>query len=367
MLIRLLVKNGHRVTVIAPEQPGLKPADGYDLVLMKAGHADFLTAAWYEALRDAFAEVLRKGRPDHIFSESYYALGLEKAAAGIPLTAFVHNFHLVHFHKQFSEVDSLRSLAYFFLITVPRLLSHMFRYEIPFLRGASQVVSVSIRNSELLKDFYRLEPKKVFVLHNWVETELFAPSQGVRASARARLGLRETDTAFLALGALWRPKGFQVAIEAFKRNADKSPGTILLLAGAGPYEARLKEAAGNLLHAGRVKFLGEIPRSDLPSLYNAADVFIMPSIHPEGLPYTLIEAMSAGLPPIATALGGNIETVGQAGILVPGGGAVKLGDAMLALTTDLAYRKTLGEAARRRALELFAENTALRKVTSLLE
>ncbi|OGS11228.1 MAG: hypothetical protein A2285_08985 [Elusimicrobia bacterium RIFOXYA12_FULL_57_11] len=367
MVIRLLIKNGCRVTVIAPEQPRGAAETGYDLVLMRAGIRDFLAPHWFEALRTAFSGVLEKSRPDRIFSESYYALGLEKAAAGIPVTAFVHNFHLVHFQKLFSEVDSPRALAYFSLITIPRLFSHMFRYEIPFLHRSEKVISVSQHNAGLLKRYYRLPQEKVAVLHNWVETDIFSPCPAAKAAAKLELGLNAETTVFLAVGSLWRPKGFHIAIEAFKRLAQRRQETVLLLAGAGPYEARLKRAAGESLLSGRIRFLGEVQRTKLPPLYNAADIFLMPSIHPEGLAYTLIEAMSSGLPIIATALGGNIETAGDTGLLVPCGDVRAMETAMLELAANRILRERLAGCARARALELFSENTAREKIRTLLQ
>lgn len=366
MLIRLLLKAGQRVTVIAPEQQGVKAAAGCDLILMQAGNRDFLTPRWFEALNEAFSAALEKGRPDHIFSESYYALGLGEAAAGIPVTAFVHNFHLIHFHKLVSEVEGPRSLAYYFLLMVPHLFSRIFRYELPFLKRASKVVSVSRHNAELLKKVYRLPAEKVCVLQNWVETEEFSPSPESRAAVREKMGLPESTVVFLCVGALWRPKGFQFAIEAFKRVIKNNPEAMLLLAGCGPYEERLKQAAGKVLPSGRIRFLGEIPRAELPALYNAADVFIIPSIHPEGLAYTLIEALSSGLPSIATALGGNIESIGDAGILAPPRNAEKLAEAMSNLAADRGLRERLAGSARKRALELFSEEAAMKKIEVLL-
>jgi glycosyltransferase involved in cell wall biosynthesis len=367
LLIRLLLKTGRRVTVIAPEQPDLVRPEGCETFLMKATLADFPKPLWFKALKEAFTASLEAGRPDHIFSEGYYALGLEKEAAGIPVTAFIHNFHLVHFSKLFSEVDSPRSFAYFFLRSVPRLVLNILRYELPFLRRCDRIASVSGRNAGLLMDYYRLPSNKVDIVQNWVETDRLTPSPETRAAARRKLGIREDALVFLGIGALWRPKGFQVAIEGFRRVAADFPSAVLLLAGGGNYREKLEKLSGNLLTQGRIRFLGKVSRGAVPELYAAADVFSIPSIHPEGLAYTLIEAMASGLPSIATSLGGNIETLGQTGILVHAGNSKEMAAAMLTLASDPALRRRLGAAARERALELFSEDAALKKIERLLD
>lgn len=367
MFIRLLLKNGYEISVIAPDQPHEAGETGYHLVLLDLENRDFLTPRWFAELEKAFECIARENRPDFIFSEGYYAMGIEKVSHDIPIFAFVHNFHLVQFYKLFSEINSPRTLLSYLFKSVPLLLFKMFKYEIPFLRKSSKTISVSELNARLLTRFYRLPPEKVSVLHNWVDTEVFRPIPEARASARRKLHLTEDQTVFLLVGALWRPKGFHVAIEAFKRLADKRPETVLLLTGAGPYKESLKVTAGaEILASGRIRFLGEWRHEDLPLLYNLADIFIIPSIHPEGLAYTLIEAMASGLPSIATSLGGNIETIGDAGFLVPPRSAEKLSMAMLRLAADSALRDRLAELARKRSLELFSEELATKKVSLLL-
>lgn len=327
------------------------------------------TSGWQTALREKTEELLTASRPDIMISEGYYAAGIEDVLKkrGIPLIAFVHNFHLVHFQKLWAEIDSARALAYYLVKTIPRLLLLISRHERPFLRKADMVLSVSDKNAGLLRSFYRLPHSKVQTLHNWVADALFVRSETLRVGTRAKLLLAQDQPVFLALGALWKPKGFQVAIAAFKLLAAEETAPVLLIAGSGNYEPMLKAIAGKqLLESGRIRFLGTWPRENLPALYNAADIFIIPSTHPEGLAYTLIEAMAAGLPAIATALGGNTETVGDAGILVPHSDPARLCAAMLKLAKDPGIREKLAARSVKRALELFSEKAAMKKLDSVL-
>ena len=92
----------------------------------------------------------------------------------------------------------------------------------------------------------------------------------------------------------------------------------------------------------------------------------MPSLLSEGHAYTLIEAMACGLPSIATKLGGNIETIGDSGILVPPGDVNALEQAMIELAQNPEKRKELSRLARERVMQYFSEDVAIQKVSSLL-
>lgn len=367
MLVRLLVRAGHRVSIIAPEQERTGAAGGYESRLVRADSSAFLSPRWFHELGRAFSAVAAGGRPDIIFSEGYYALGVGDAAAGIPIVAFTHNFHLVHFLTNFLEIDGPRALASYVLRTVPRLLYRMLRYEIPFLRDVSKVCPASEHHALLLEKYYRLRRGKMTPLQNWVDPDTFRPaSPGEKSSARATLGLSPEQTVFLAVGALWRPKGFHIAIAAFSRAAKERPDAVLLIAGAGQDEASLKRLARGLLPEDRVRFLGDIPRAELPRIYAASDIFVMSSLFPEVLSYALLEAMSAGLAPIVTTVGGNEEAAGDAGIFVPPGDAEQLGKAMSRLAAEAQLRQELSSAARQRVLRLFSEKAALSKLERIL-
>lgn len=370
-LAKLLLGMGAELTVILPEgvsRPG-RTAAGYTVETVPS-RAQPHTAEWARAMRATTESLLFAGAPDAVFSEGYYARGGEKAlkAAGVPLAVFVHNFHLVHFSKTFAEVDGPATLARYLLLALPSITGKILTVEAPFFRQADMVISVSGRNADLMRRLYRVSPKRLSVLHNWVDTSVFKRSAELREEARLELGLAPEDVCFLGTGALWRPKGFHVAVKAFKLVAAEFPAAALMLAGEGPEEGKLKEIAGRqLLDSGRVKFLGKVQLDRIQRTYNAADAFVIPSIHPEGLAYTLIEAMACGLPAIASSLGGNIETIGDCGILVPPSDAKALAAGMLQLASDPEKRAALGTCAAERARILFSEETARKELGLLVK
>jgi glycosyltransferase involved in cell wall biosynthesis len=138
----------------------------------------------------------------------------------------------------------------------------------------------------------------------------------------------------------------------------------LLLAGDGPLRPALEEMVSRRGLAGRVQLLGA--RTDVPTLLRAADVFVLSS-RSEGLPLAIIEAMTAGLPVVATGVGGVPEAVvhGETGLLVPPGDPTALASALDRLLRDAGLRRRMGEAGRQRALAHFTEARMLEETAAL--
>jgi glycosyltransferase involved in cell wall biosynthesis len=160
----------------------------------------------------------------------------------------------------------------------------------------------------------------------------------------------------LAAGRLAAQKGFGALLEAAARWRDLRPEPLLVIAGEGPLEASLKSQAARLgLDA---RFAGH--RDDIPALLSAAAVFVLPSTW-EGQPLILQEALRAGVPVVATRVGGTPVLTGEdAAVLVPPGDAPRLADAVRAVLTDevLAARLRKAAAARGRALPSEADAVA---------
>jgi glycosyltransferase involved in cell wall biosynthesis len=147
-------------------------------------------------------------------------------------------------------------------------------------------------------------------------------------------------------------KGVSVLLEAFARLSAEFPRARLEVAGTGPEEVRLRDAAAARGVAERVRFLGWV--RDLPAVSAAWQVFVLPSLE-EAFGIAAVEAMHLGLPVVATHAGGLPEVVehGVTGLLVPPGDPSALAAAIGELLRSAAYRRTLGDAGRRRARERF--------------
>jgi glycosyltransferase involved in cell wall biosynthesis len=159
----------------------------------------------------------------------------------------------------------------------------------------------------------------------------------------------------LAVGRLAAQKGFGTLLEAASRWRDIKPEPVLVIVGEGPLEARLKSQAA-ALHLD-ARFSGH--RDDVPALLAAAAVFVLPSVW-EGQPLILQEALRAGVPVVATRVGGTPELTGEdAALLVPPGDPDRLAGAVRAVLTDPALAARMGQAALDRARALPSPDDAV--------
>jgi teichuronic acid biosynthesis glycosyltransferase TuaC len=146
-----------------------------------------------------------------------------------------------------------------------------------------------------------IDPAKVRVHYTGIDSQRFCP--GDRTVARAALGLSDGPL-IASVGALIRRKGQALVIEALPA----LPGVTYALAGSGESESDYRALAARLGVADQVRFLGPVPNADLPMLYRAADVVVMPSVS-EGLANAWVEAMACGTPIVISDAGGAAELV----------------------------------------------------------
>jgi len=152
-------------------------------------------------------------------------------------------------------------------------------------------------------------------------------------------------------------KGYDVWLAAAERLAARQVPVHLVSVGTGPELPALEAVRDEAGLAGRVDFLGL--RSDALELMAGADLFVLPS-HQEGMPVALMEAMSLGLPVVASRIGGvpDIVDSGIEGILVPPGDAAALAGALEELAADVGRRQAMGRAASARSAEFDVARSA---------
>ena len=189
-----------------------------------------------------------------------------------------------------------------------------------------------------------------------------SPAGGVsaetRAAIRAEFGAAPGQAVVLAVGRLAAQKGFGLLLDAAARWGDIQPEPLLVIAGSGPLAAGLESRAAS--RGLTVRFAGQ--RADVPALLAAADVFVLPSVW-EGQPLILQEALRAGVPIVATRVGGIPGLAGEeAAVLVPPGDAQDLADAVRAVLGDPALAARLRKAAAARARDLPDEDAAVAAV-----
>jgi glycosyltransferase involved in cell wall biosynthesis len=184
-----------------------------------------------------------------------------------------------------------------------------------------------------------VDPARIHLVPSGVEAERFALGAGARAAARARHAIDPDAFVLVAVGALETRKGHDVLLDAIALRAD--PRVHVLVAGEGALRADLEARRHALGLDERVRFLGRV--DDVPTLLAAADALVMPS-RQEGLGVAALEAMAAGLPVVASRVGGLPDAVtdGVTGFLVPAEDPRALAAAIDRLAGDPALARRLG-------------------------
>jgi glycosyltransferase involved in cell wall biosynthesis len=195
---------------------------------------------------------------------------------------------------------------------------------------------------------------RVGVIYNGIDPGAFSVARSDRLDVRAGLGLRADDFVLVQVARLDYLKDHATAVRALQHVVAERPQARLLLIGDGPERAKIEEEVCHRGLSAHARFLGQ--RGDVERLLAAADVFLLSSIS-EGIPVTLIEAMTAGLPVVSTAVGGVAEVVldGQTGLLAPSADDSGLAQHVLRLAASPDLRRRMGEQGRRRAAALFSE------------
>lgn len=249
-----------------------------------------------------------------------------------------------------------------------RVASAQLFVEMPRLRGIDlqhavisrslhRHIAVSRHVAWRLHDRFDVPGERIAVIPNAVT---LAPPAPRDAALRARVLLGQRAPLVLTVARLDAQKGVAYLLDA----AAEVPDAIFVIAGEGPERATLEARASALGIAHRVRFLGH--RRDVPPLLAIADLFVLPSLW-EGLPLSVLEAMAAGVPVVATRIGGTDELVrdGETGTLAPPENGPALAEAIRAALYD--RERALRMAAAARALvEREHSSAAMVSATSAL-
>jgi glycosyltransferase involved in cell wall biosynthesis len=232
------------------------------------------------------------------------------------------------------------------------------------MRGTDAVVA----SAQSVKDFYveqiGADPAKVEVIYNavdWSQLEVTVP----RNAFRDALGIPKDAITAGIIARLTKQKAHRVLFEAMAQHAGLEQ-LHLLVVGDGELRDDLQRRSEALGLGPRVHFAGA--RRDLGNILGAIDFFVMPSLW-EGLPLSLVLAMGAGLPVVATRVAGIPEVVQHdvSGLLVDAGDSAALGREMFRLVENESLRRSLGSRARDLVLPRFGFDRYIDSITSLYD
>lgn len=275
------------------------------------------------------ADLVRRERIDVLHCHGYGSTDLERIAGhrtGRPV--------VIHEHMIDAAVPSVQRAA-------DRALA-------PW---TSRAIAVSGAVAEFLEHGRSVPREKIAVVPNGIPEESFASApECQQRELRAQLGLPEGRPIVGTVGRLHPVKGHDDFLRAAQKVAARVPGALFAVVGDGALLPELERAARGAGLGSRVRFLGY--QADVAPIIGLFDVLVVAS-RSEGFSLTAAEAMAQGKPVVATRVGGIPEVVrdGETGLLAPASDPAALADAIIALLSDPARARALGQ----RGLEVCRE------------
>lgn len=256
--------------------------------------------------------------------------------------------HTVHTPSFFLAQNTFTKWLY---QCVERLLNGVFSDKIIFVAQPIQI---------LYQDLHIVPQSKSCYIPNGIDCS-FAEQGFDRVEQRLEYGVPSEALVILYVGRLSFEKGLKDLLFAFNEVAAQYHNTWLILFGDGQERASLQDLAGTSLFVDQIIFCGFKAHTEVTRWLLSADIFVLPSYF-ESMPYTLLEAMAAGLPCIASRVGGNVDLIqdGETGLLVEPGDVDGLAQALRRLLGDADLRERLGRRAHTKAQEFSVEKMVAR-------
>jgi glycosyltransferase involved in cell wall biosynthesis len=336
-LSRRLVQSGYEIDILTcntEKAPAFEELDGikiYRLPCWNALNSLYPIPKPYPTSFRILRKLLRKNY-DVIHTQTRFFITsfLGLIFAKLKRTPLVHTEHGTRHSTVPNKVIDLISRAYDH--SIGALL----------VKSARKNIGVSEAACEFLK---HLGAANAQVIYNGIDTSIFKKEEDT--NCRQKLGISNDDIVITFVGRLIYAKGVQDLISAFPRIKDTTPKAKLLIVGDGPYRAELEKMARQTDCHSDILFLGQKTQAELIEILSTTDICVNPS-YSEGLPTSVMEAASIGLPIIATDVGGTREiiTTDETGIMVKARDVGQLAEELYRLLANAELRGKLGKSAR---------------------
>jgi alpha-maltose-1-phosphate synthase len=327
-LSKKLIEKGHKVTIITRGSINKSTQEVLDEIDIIRG--TFIPIyPFYIQIHGIFVNKIFKTLESEFDIVHIHSPLSPSIQTSLPIIATIHTPTLTD-TRSIEEKD--------FRAMIEKLMSRFVSYpiELKLLKQADIITAVANSVAYELHE-YGLNPNDVIVVGNGVDEEIFTPM------------INKTQERYiLYTGRLSHRKGLFDLIECGKYICKKYPDVSFVIPGKGILLNKLKTQVEKIGLKDKFKFLGFVDRIKLIQLYQNAAVYVMPS-HYEGLPTVLLEAMSCGLPVVATSVSGNLDVLssGENGILIPPKSPEKMAYAISLLLDDESLRKKVGSNARK--------------------
>jgi len=337
---KLQAKLGHEVTVLTSDhgdrgQPRKENRDGYEI----RRHRELVSPidnSIFPGLAQSLFQMASDYDVVHAHSHLFFSTNLAAVFSRLDDTPLV-----VTNHGLISQTAP-KWLQKAFIPTVARFT----------LNTADQIFCYSETDEQRLRE--RGIKTDVSVIHNGIDCETFVPmdvdtSEGLQV---------------LFVGRLKPGKGVDDLLVAFEDVIKEFPEATLKIVGDGPLRDGLAQLAKDKGIYSSVRFAGRIPNDEMPKVYAASDVFVLPSKN-EGLPRTVLEAMACRTPVVTSSLPQLEPVVEGAGFMIDADSTEQISEYIGKLLEDRDQRISMGETGRRRVEKEYSWAETVRKTTSV--
>lgn len=372
-LLESLSERGHEVVVVSTKHPSGKEYEKTNSIqIYYLKHTTFGSAkrGWKKQSVLKFRKIVNEERIDLVLSQSLAGYGVAKIARrmGIPVVTIMHGYETMLF---FSVLNQVRNLEKDYLFLFKSFFScfyySLFR-EFPLLMNTSMIIAVSEKVAKVISRRPFVDGNKIKVVRYGIDLSIFNPSQQKRKDTRIKLGIADNEAAILFLSFVSKQKGANIAIKALHKLANIR-NIKLIIAGDGEYLDDAKLLVRHYCIESRTIFTGFVPNENTSRYYNAADIFIFPTLRVESFGIVIAEAMACKKPIIASNIGSIPDVIdnGVNGILFPPGDFEELSKQINRLLNDKKYSEMISQNARQKASREFGLDTMVDKTLKAFE
>lgn len=279
-----------------------------------------------------------------------------------------NNFDIIHAHSHLNFSTNLsvlsRKMGYIPLVitnhglnsqTAPEWFQNLYTATVTkwTFGVADKIICYTKTEKQKLIDL-GIKPKKIAVIHNGIDIDMFIPGNN----------LSQNNVQLLWIGRFIHGKGVDYLIEAFKLLTSKHSDLKLLMIGRGPDKERIKAKIQALKLDRCITIKDFIPNDEIVKLYQSCNVFVLPSLE-EGVPRTILEAMSCGVPVVCSNLPQLVDIVKDGGFLVPTKDPQALADKLSDILSDETLAAKMGQSGRENIIRNYSWKDTVEKTLQL--
>lgn len=372
-LIEGLADRGHLIYVISTCHPtGIKFQDIGNIHLYYLTDTKFgsIRNGWRKQSQKKFLELIQIHNFDIICSQSpVFPLIYREIRSTIPVLTFIqaHECWIL-----VSEINQFLSFRNNKKRLIKNMLSFLYRYlgwEFFNFMKSDIIVSPSNEVSRSLRWCYLIRLHKIHTIYNGVDVNRFRPDNLAKNRLIKRYPKLSGNRVLLFLSHVTRQKGLHLLIKIFPQLLHRENNLVLLVVGDGNYLNDAKKLVIKLGVSDHAIFTGMLDLNSLPDYINASDIFVLPTLRKEGLPYSLLYAMACRKPVITTNIGGNPTVIknGINGIMISPMDTGDLLSSILLLLNDKSLYERLAENGYNFINKNFYLNKMLNEFEGLME